>query len=167
MELSNQLPGSHPLTAPVLLPERVTGPPEVHPSEGPCPTGPTAVAPAESRGDRPLDKADRRLDSAGPRPGRPDGVPGAGDDWPGCGLLWRCSRTGGRCVPAGRTSTQSYYFILPRLAGFFSSLLSISSRDLSNNRNFRTRKERRFPRDPLSQWIQNTNLKLIEKKRNN
>jgi hypothetical protein len=68
MELSNQLPGSHPLTAPVLLPERVTGPPEVHPSEGRCPTGPTAVAPAESRGDRPLDKADRRLDSAGPRP---------------------------------------------------------------------------------------------------
>jgi len=34
MELSNQLPGSHPLTAPVHPPERVTGPPELHHSEG-------------------------------------------------------------------------------------------------------------------------------------
>jgi hypothetical protein len=34
MELSNQLPGSHPLTAPVHTPERVTGPPELHHSEG-------------------------------------------------------------------------------------------------------------------------------------
>ena len=32
--LSNQLPSSHPLTAPVHLPERVTGPPELHHSEG-------------------------------------------------------------------------------------------------------------------------------------
>jgi hypothetical protein len=34
MELSNQLPGSHPLTAPVHPSERVTGPPELHHSEG-------------------------------------------------------------------------------------------------------------------------------------
>jgi hypothetical protein len=34
MELSNQLPGSHPLTAPIHPPERVTGPPELHHSEG-------------------------------------------------------------------------------------------------------------------------------------
>jgi hypothetical protein len=34
MELRNQLPGSHPLTAPVHPPERVTGPPELHHSEG-------------------------------------------------------------------------------------------------------------------------------------
>jgi hypothetical protein len=34
MELSNQLPGSHPLTAPDHPPERVTGPPELHHSEG-------------------------------------------------------------------------------------------------------------------------------------
>ena len=34
MELSNQLPGSHPLTAPVHPLERVTGPPELHHSEG-------------------------------------------------------------------------------------------------------------------------------------
>jgi hypothetical protein len=36
MELCNQLPGSHPLTAPVHPPERVTGPPELHHSEGRC-----------------------------------------------------------------------------------------------------------------------------------
>ena len=34
MELSNQLPGSHPLTAPVHPLERITGPPELHHSEG-------------------------------------------------------------------------------------------------------------------------------------
>jgi len=34
MELSNQLPRSHPLTAPVHSLERVTGPPELHHSEG-------------------------------------------------------------------------------------------------------------------------------------
>lgn len=34
MELSNQLLSSHPLTAPVHPPERVTGPPELHHSEG-------------------------------------------------------------------------------------------------------------------------------------
>ncbi|CAK6695506.1 hypothetical protein BBFGKLBO_01861 [Synechococcus sp. CBW1107] len=34
MELRNQLPSSHPLTAPVHPPERVTGPPELHHSEG-------------------------------------------------------------------------------------------------------------------------------------
>jgi len=34
MELLNQLPGSHPLTAPVHPPERVTGPPELHHSKG-------------------------------------------------------------------------------------------------------------------------------------
>ena len=33
-ELSIQLPSSHPLTAPVHPPERVTGPPELHHSEG-------------------------------------------------------------------------------------------------------------------------------------
>ena len=37
MELSNQPPGSHPLTAPVHPPERVTGPPELHHSKGRCP----------------------------------------------------------------------------------------------------------------------------------
>jgi len=34
MELRNQLPSSHPLTAPVHPPERVTGPPELHHSKG-------------------------------------------------------------------------------------------------------------------------------------
>ena len=34
MELRNQPPSSHPLTAPVHPPERVTGPPELHHSEG-------------------------------------------------------------------------------------------------------------------------------------
>ena len=34
MELRNQLPCSHPLTAPVHPPERVTGPPELHHSKG-------------------------------------------------------------------------------------------------------------------------------------
>jgi hypothetical protein len=34
MELRNQLPSSHPLTAPVHPPDRVTGPPELHHSEG-------------------------------------------------------------------------------------------------------------------------------------
>jgi len=43
MELSNQLPGSHPLTAPVHPPERVTGPPELHHSEGRYPQGSTVA----------------------------------------------------------------------------------------------------------------------------
>jgi hypothetical protein len=34
MELHSQLPSSHPLTAPVHPPERVTGAPELHHSEG-------------------------------------------------------------------------------------------------------------------------------------
>jgi mRNA interferase MazF len=34
MELSHQPPSSHPLTAPVHPPERVTGPPELHHSKG-------------------------------------------------------------------------------------------------------------------------------------
>jgi hypothetical protein len=34
MEMRSQLPTSHPLTAPVHPPERVTGPPEFHHSEG-------------------------------------------------------------------------------------------------------------------------------------
>ena len=34
MELSNQPPSSHPLTAPAHPPERVTGPPELHHSKG-------------------------------------------------------------------------------------------------------------------------------------
>ena len=34
MELRNQPPSSHPLTAPVHPPERVTGPLELHHSEG-------------------------------------------------------------------------------------------------------------------------------------
>jgi hypothetical protein len=34
MELRNQLPTSHPLTAPDPPPERVTGPPELHHSKG-------------------------------------------------------------------------------------------------------------------------------------
>ena len=34
MELRNQPPSSQPLTAPVHPPERVTGPPELHHSEG-------------------------------------------------------------------------------------------------------------------------------------
>jgi hypothetical protein len=34
MELRNQPPSSHLLTAPVHPPERVTGPPELHHSEG-------------------------------------------------------------------------------------------------------------------------------------
>jgi hypothetical protein len=33
-ELRIQLPSSHPLTAPVHPPERVTGPPELHHSKG-------------------------------------------------------------------------------------------------------------------------------------
>jgi hypothetical protein len=40
MELRNQLPSSHPLTAPVHPPERVTGPPELHHSEGRYPHRP-------------------------------------------------------------------------------------------------------------------------------
>jgi hypothetical protein len=34
MELRNQPPSSHPLTAPAHPPERVTGPPELHHSKG-------------------------------------------------------------------------------------------------------------------------------------
>lgn len=41
MELSNQPPGSHPLTAPVHPPERVAGPLELHHSEGRNPAHPS------------------------------------------------------------------------------------------------------------------------------
>ena len=51
MELSNQLPGSHPLTAPVHPPERVTGPPELHHSEGRYPPGPGEAKALDAIGD--------------------------------------------------------------------------------------------------------------------
>ncbi|CAK6689479.1 hypothetical protein BBFGKLBO_00626 [Synechococcus sp. CBW1107] len=50
MELRNQLPSSHPLTAPVHPPERVTGPPELHHSEGRYPLD--ASSPREQRAEQ-------------------------------------------------------------------------------------------------------------------
>ena len=46
-ELSIQLPSSHPLTAPVHPPERVTGPPELHHSKGRYPAQAVEATPDE------------------------------------------------------------------------------------------------------------------------